>query len=603
VTAVAALAALPASLLTIGLLLRAPMSRRVVAAPSADRWHRHDTPLVGGVGIFAGLLAGVGLAIATGAVHATHELLAIVGGCAILFVAGLVDDLFTLNPLAKLGAQFGAAALVLAAGVRVEVVSNGILATALGVLWLVGMSNAFNLLDNMDGLAATLAAIACAYFALDAVTVHPSHVALAIALSICLACVGFLPYNLRVNRSAAVFMGDSGSQMLGFALAALGLASSWKVAGSTVATLLLPILVLAVPILDTTLVTIVRLLEGRPIYKGGRDHTSHRLVYRGLSEKRAVILLGVVSAALGATSLAYNVFDDTYVTLAGVLLTFAFLLQFGTYLADVEHVASTERPSSLLRSLIVHRRRFVEVLVDFALITAAFAAAYAIRVQGEGTPWMRHVFHVALPAVLVARYLAFIIFGLYRGVWRYAGARDAASIFGAVFVSEAAAFLFLWATVPWNGFPRGVFIIDLLLCALLVGVARFWERGVARALSSLVGRREQRRVLIVGAGSSGRSLLRELREQSGQRIVGFVDDDPRLRRQRIQGVRVLGGLDEIGWAIGRLEPQAVFVTIPSAPRERLDAIVEACRRADVDCRFVRREIDLDPGVALGVAFE
>jgi UDP-GlcNAc:undecaprenyl-phosphate GlcNAc-1-phosphate transferase len=603
VTALAALIALPTSLLTIGLLLRAPMPRRVVAAPSADRWHRNDTPLVGGVGIFAGLLAGVGLAVATGTVDATNELLGIVGGCTILFLAGVADDLFTLNPLAKLGAQFAAAALVLAAGVRVEVVSNGILATAIGALWLVGMSNAFNLLDNMDGLAATLAAIACGYFALDAVTVHPNHVALAIALSVCLACVGFLPYNLRVNRAAAVFMGDSGSQMLGFAVAALGLASSWKVAGSTVATLILPILVLAVPILDTTLVTIVRLLEGRPIYKGGRDHTSHRLVYRGLSEKRAVILLGIVSAALGATSLAYNVFDDTYITLAGVLLTFAFLLQFGTYLADVEHVVQTERPPSLLRSLIVHRRRFIEVLVDFALISASFAAAYAIRVQGEGTPWMRHVFHLAIPAVLVARYLTFILFGLYRGVWRYAGARDAASIFGAVLVSEAAAFLFLWATVPWNGFPRGIFFIDLLLCTMLVGAARFWERGVARALSSLVGRRDQRRILIVGAGTSGRSLLRELREQSGQRIVGFVDDDPALRGQRIQGVRVLSGLDEIGWALGRLEPQAVFVTIPNAPRERLDAIVEACRRADVDCRFVRREIDLDPGVALGVAFE
>jgi UDP-GlcNAc:undecaprenyl-phosphate GlcNAc-1-phosphate transferase len=433
--------------------------------------------------------------------------------------------------------------------------------------------------------------------------VHPSHVALAIALSVCLACVGFLPYNHRLNRSAAVFMGDSGSQLLGFALAALGLASSWKVAGSTVATLILPVLVLAVPILDTTLVTIVRLLEGRPISQGGRDHTSHRLVYRGLSEKRAVILLGVVSAALGATSLAYNVFDDTYVTLAGVLLTFAFLLQFGTYLADVEHVASAERPPSLLRSLIVHRRRFVEVLVDFALITASFAAAYAIRVQGEGTPWMRHIFHVALPVVLVSRYVAFIVFGLYRGVWRYAGARDAASIFGAVLVSEAVAFLILWATVPWNGFPRGIFFIDLLLCALLVGVARFWERGVARALSSLVGRREQRRVLIVGAGTSGRSLLRELREQSGQRIVGFVDDDPSLRRQRIQGVRVLGGIEEIGWAIGRLEPQAVFVTIPSAPRERLDAVMEACGRAGVACRFVRRQIDLDPAAILGAAVE
>ena len=111
---------------------------------------------------------------------------------------------------------------------------------------------------------------------------------LALALALALACAGFLPFNLRPRGRARVFMGDSGSQVLGFALAALGLASSWKVAGTTVATLLLPLLVLAVPILDTTLVTIVRLLEGRPIYQGGRDHTSHRLVYHGLSEKRAV---------------------------------------------------------------------------------------------------------------------------------------------------------------------------------------------------------------------------------------------------------------------------------------------------------------------------
>jgi FlaA1/EpsC-like NDP-sugar epimerase len=110
-------------------------------------------------------------------------------------------------------------------------------------------------------------------------------------------------------------------------------------------------------------------------------------------------------------------------------------------------------------------------------------------------------------------------------------------------------------------------------------------------------------VLIVGAGRSGRSLLRELRETQGQRVVGFVDDDPALRRQRIQGVAVLGGVDEIGWAIGRLEPEAVFVTIPSAPRERLDAIVEACKRADVTCRFVRREIDLEPGAVLGAVVE
>jgi UDP-GlcNAc:undecaprenyl-phosphate/decaprenyl-phosphate GlcNAc-1-phosphate transferase len=606
VTALAALVALPASYLTIRLLLNAQLGSRVVAAPSADRWHTRATPLFGGVGIAVGLLAGVGAALATGTAPASRELLAIVGGCAILFGAGLVDDLVTLNPVAKLAAQLGAAALVLLEGPRVEIVSNHLLATAIGFVWLVGVTNAFNLLDNMDGLAATLAAIACAYFAIDAVTEYPSHAVLAIALSLCLACAGFLPYNLRLGKPAVVFMGDSGSQVLGFALGSLGLSASWKVAGSTVATLILPLLILAVPILDTTLVTVVRLLEGRPIYRGGRDHTSHRLVYRGLSEMRAVVLLSLVSAGLGATSLAYNVLDDTYITLAGVLLTFAFLLQFGSYLGDVSRSTTPDEPRtglSLVRSLVVHRRRLVEAVVDFALISASFAASYAIRLQGPASPWDRHFFQVALPALLIARYLAFMLFGLYRGVWRYAGARDAASVFLAVLASESAAFLFLWATIPWRGFPRGIFFIDLLLCSLLIGVARFWERAVGRGLSSLIGRKDQHRALIVGAGRSGRSLLRELRETPGERVVGFLDDDRMLRRRRIQGVAVAGALDEIGLVLGRLAPDTVFVTIPNAAPDRLAQVLEACTRAEVAYRVVRREIEASSTVALGAAGE
>src|SRR5581483_9641631 len=211
--------------------------------------HTRSTPLLGGTGFLAGLLVAVALGIAAGDVHLNAHLAGIVGGCALLFCAGLVDDVFHLPPFGKLAAQGAAAALVLVSGIRVEIVSNNVLATPIGV------TNAFNLLDNMDGLAATLAAIACTFFAIDAYTVHPSHVIALLSLGICFACLGFLPYNLRLGRPAAVFMGDSGSQVLGFALASLGLASSWNVAGSTVATLLLPILVLAVPILDTTLVT------------------------------------------------------------------------------------------------------------------------------------------------------------------------------------------------------------------------------------------------------------------------------------------------------------------------------------------------------------
>ena len=602
-TVAVALAALPASLLTIWALRRSPAARYVVAAPRTDRWHKSSTPLLGGSGIFGGLLVAAGIAVAAGVIPASRPLGGILGGCAILFVAGLLDDVFHLSPLAKIAAQTAAAALVLVSGVRVEIVSNNIAATAIGLTWLIGMTNAFNLLDNMDGLAATLATISCAFFAVDAFTVHPNHLIAVLSLGVCFACLGFLPYNLRLRGPASVFMGDSGSQVLGFTLGALGLASSWTVAGSTVATLLLPLLVLAVPILDTTLVTVVRLLEGRPVTQGGRDHTSHRLVYEGLSDKRAVVLLAGVSAAIGLTSLAYKVLDDTRITLIGVLITFAFLLQFGSYLADVNRPVAVGDAPTFLRSLIVHRRRLVEVLVDFALITASFTAAFLIRLQGTGVPWQRHVFDLSLPALLVARYAFFIVFGLYRGVWRYAGARDAASVLSAVVLSEGAAFLFTWATVPWDGFPRGIYLIDVLLCSFLIGLSRFWERAFARGLASLVGRGDRRRVLIVGAGRSGRSLLRELRETPGERVIGFVDDDLVLRRRRIQGAPVIGRLDEIGWVIGRAAPDVVLVTIPDASRERLDAVIEACKRAAIPCNVVRREIERDSALLLGAAIE
>src|SRR5207237_278744 len=183
-------------------------------------------------------------------------------------------------------------------------------------------------------------------FAVDAIMIHPNRMALVLSLALALSCLGFLPFNFRPAKPAAIFMGDAGSQMLGFALATLGLVSSWKVAGTTVATMLVPLLVLAVPILDTTLVTIVRLLEGRPI----------------------------------------------------------------------------------TRALIVHRRRLVEVVIDFCLTVAGFVAAYFLLIGHSDTPYVRHVATVAVAATLFARYLAFIPFGLYRGVWRYAGARDAANV-------------------------------------------------------------------------------------------------------------------------------------------------------------------------------
>jgi UDP-GlcNAc:undecaprenyl-phosphate/decaprenyl-phosphate GlcNAc-1-phosphate transferase len=605
VTTLAALGALPVAAGAIFLLLRSPLLPRLVKrASTGERWVAGSTPVGGGVGIWAGFVAGVLLAVAVGAVDATSELWGILAGATLLFLAGFVDDLRQLNPLTKLATQFAAAAIVVATGTHVQIVGNDVLATALAVVWLVGMTNAFNLLDNIDGLAASLAGIAAVYFAIDAVTLHPSHTALAFAVAIAAACAGFLPFNLRPGRPAAIYMGDAGSQLLGFALAALGLTSSWKVAGTTIATLLLPILILAVPILDTALVTVVRLLEGRPVTQGGRDHSSHRLVRFGLSEKHAVLLLGLVATALGAASLGYNVLDDQRITLPAILLTFVLLIQFASFLADIERRPTGGTGIGFRGAFDVHWRRLAEVVIDFMLICLAFLAAYYLKLGSLGTNYQRFLFGNALPVLIVARFVGFIAFGLYRSIWRYAAARDLAAVLVAVVLSDVVALALLHWTqyVPPGAFPSGIFVIDALLCTGLVATSRFAERGVLH-WHARRRRADARRTLIVGAGRAGRSLHRELRETPGERVVGFLDDNPHLRRRRLQGVPVRGTLDGLARVLEQLRPDIVLVTIPNAPRERLSLVLDACDEAGTACRFVLRHTDVDPRAVMGAAAE
>ena len=597
-----AIVALPAASAVIWLLLRSPAASRLVAIPSADRWSSEPTPSIGGIGIFAGFTIGVWAAVAVGAFHTNEQFLGVFGAVTLVFAAGLADDLYGLPPLAKLLAQLAAAAIVIGTGTHVQLVQNQFVGDAIAVLWLIGVANAFNLLDNMDGLAATLAAIAFGFFAIDAVTVHPSDAALAFALAGGLACIGFLPFNLR-RGPALAFMGDSGSQMLGFALAALGLTSSWRVAGTTLATLILPILVLAIPILDTTLVTVARLLDGRPVHQGGRDHSSHRLVRFGLSERHAVALLALISLCIGGSSLAYTVLNNVRYTIIGVLLTFVLLVQFASFLADVERrPPQLGEPLGLADAFSVHWRRLVEVLADFLVITASFYAAYVVVFGWPGTDTQRFIRDLTLPVVLAARYLAFIPFGLYRSVWRYAGIRDALAAAAAVVVSEVAALTFMVLTQNMRDFDLTFFIVDALICMVAIAAARFAERTLVIGAHS-VRDRTARRTLIVGAGRTGRSLTRELRETGGERVVGFVDDNPHLRRRSVQGVKVLGTTAELARVLAKSLPDIVLVTIPDAPRATLDAVVDACAEADVACRFVRRELDLDPRVVFGAASE
>ena len=335
-------------MLTVWLLLRSPLAsgssppRRPTAGTSARR--RSSA----GSASSSASRSGSGSRSPSARFRSPSELLGIYAGITLLFVAGLVDDLRALPPLAKLAAQIAAAAIVARHGHHVQLVHTPIVARPLALFWLVGMTNAFNLLDNMDGLAATLAAIAFVFFAIDAVTIHPNDTVLVLALAGAFACVGFLPFNLRPHGTALVFMGDSGSQVLGFTLAALGLARQLERRRNDRRD---------VPAADShprgarsstrRSSPSSRLLDGRPIYQGGRDHSSHRLVRFGLSEKHAVLLLALIAIALGGTSLAYNVLDNQRLTLVGVLVTFVLLVQFASFLADVERRRARRRAGGL----------------------------------------------------------------------------------------------------------------------------------------------------------------------------------------------------------------------------------------------------------------
>jgi UDP-GlcNAc:undecaprenyl-phosphate GlcNAc-1-phosphate transferase len=591
VSTTVAIVALPASAVAIWLLLRSPLARRVVALPSADRWHQAPTPMLGGIGIFVGFSVGLWLAVVFGPLEATTQLTGIYGGASLLFVAGLVDDLWSIPPFLKLLAQIAAASIVMTTGTSVQLFHAPAVAIPLGFIWLVGMTNAFNLLDNMDGLAGSLAVISAGFFASAAALHHSSRLVLCVSLALAFAVAAFLPFNLRPGKKAVAWMGDSGSQLIGFTLAALGLASSYTIASSTVATLVLPVLVLAVPILDTTLVTIVRLLDGRPVSQGGSDHSSHRLVSLGVSETGAVVLLALMSAAFGATSLAYQAFGNGRVATIGVLVSFALLIQFGSFLADVDQ--TQER-----RPIFAYSQRIAEVIVDGALISASFLAAYLLRFDGIGTINQRHFFLLTLPVLLSCRYVSLLLFGMYAGVWRYAGSRDVLRAFAAVGISGVVALGIVVLTQGSLGdFSRSVFVIDFLVCSLAIIAARFAERAILRGLE-IARHHTNRRVVIVGAGRTGRSLLREMRETPGERVIAFVDDDPALRGRRLSGVRVAGGSASIDSLLERLRPDVVLITIPNAPQTRLEAVVRACAAREVTCRFVRRDVDVDPRVIL-----
>jgi len=562
--------------------------------PGLERWRTDPVPRLGGAAMLVGFVAGALLLALTGTVE-SRSALGFVGAAALIAGVGIWDDLRGLSPLSKVIGQIGATAVLLATGTTVEIVDVEPISSMLTFLWIIAITNAFNLLDNMDGLAGGVGLVGVALLAIHAHLAGLSEVT-ALGIVALALIAGFLPFNFRLRSKAVLFMGDGGSQLLGFTLGWLALASSWQEASSLVAAVAIPFLVLAIPILDTALVSIARLLEGRPIHQGGRDHMSHRLVIYGLSERRAVLLLVGAAAVLGASSLIYVEYGRVVPALIGVSLSVAILVHFGLFLIQAMRQAEPSPGLSgagwlSIDTYRLHKRRLVEGLVDLALIVAAYYLAYILRYEQPPDDLNEGLIRESLPFLIGARYLALLYFGLYRGLWRYAGTRDVARAFLAIVVSEAVTVAALTVFFRFEGYSRTVFVIDALLCFLLIAGSRLAERGLGEWLQSQRDRRDVPRALIVGAGDAGHALLRELRARGEHLVVGFVDDDPRKHGVRTQGVRILGGHEHIELMLDRHRPEVVYVSIPDAPQERLDHIRSACHHSGARFSPVRAYAD------------
>jgi UDP-GlcNAc:undecaprenyl-phosphate GlcNAc-1-phosphate transferase len=277
-----------------------------------------------------GLLFALAAGAATG--NAPPSVAYIALGATAAFTIGFLDDSRSIGPRAKFVGQ-----IAVAAGTAAAIHPHWLpiaAAIPLGTFVLVAAMNSFNFLDNIDGLAAGTAGIAA--WALALTTLFAGGMApRLLGCAAAGACLGFLPLNYRPHRPARLFMGDAGAHLLGFVVAASALVATPAGAGGVAVTVLAPLLILALPIIDTSLVIIVRLAEGRPIWQGGRDHISHRLVYVGLSEREAVGALLALAAACAGVAIVIAAAHNALVTGAAVGLVFALLVGLSSRLALV----------------------------------------------------------------------------------------------------------------------------------------------------------------------------------------------------------------------------------------------------------------------------
>jgi UDP-GlcNAc:undecaprenyl-phosphate/decaprenyl-phosphate GlcNAc-1-phosphate transferase len=585
------LAALALSVALVPLARMAATRFGYVAKPREDRWHSRPVAMFGGVAIALSLFVGAFV------FDIANELRVLLATAGLMFATGLADDILTLKPSTKLVSQIALASVLLFFNYRLNWLESVTLDGMLTLVWIVGLTNAFNLLDNMDGLCAGVAMIVGLALVVELLPGAGAHAfAEAQYLALLLGATGgFLVYNIY---PASIFMGDSGSLLLGFSLAAVTLSPEHQMSGRSDALSIVaaPVLVLLIPIFDTTLVTLSRWFTGRSASPGGRDHSSHRLVAIGLSERRAVMVLWLLAAAGGVLGVALGYASQTWAAIAVVVFLLGMIL-FAAYLAGIRVYDDndTRVKQGALTPIVVefmYKRRVAEVVLDFCLTALCYYAAYRMRFE-DPVEFMKNftMFTTSLPIVLASQMLAFFVVGVYRGVWRHFGMADSLVVGRGVLVGTVVAQLVILYAFRFFAFSRTVFAIYALLLLIAMTLSRASFRLVGEFLQRQ--RRSGRRVVVYGAGAGGGLVIRELLSdgRGDTRLIGFIDDDPRKAGIRVQGYPVLGGHSALTVLVQSGSVDGIVISARHLSPERLHNLQVLCSERNV--RLSRLRVGLE----------
>lgn len=557
-----------------------------VTPPNTERWHKKPTALHGGMGFYPVIAIGIIYIIIyrfsdTNLLYfwiggkELRLLIALLIGSLIMFILGIIDDFKNYKPYKKLIFQLLAASIFIFSGGVFNLSSVQIIDILISYFWFIGIINAVNMLDNMDGLSSGVVIITSVTLAF--LSVSSGEDVFPISIPICLILSASLLSFLQFNKSpASIFMGDSGSLPIGYILSAMAIPSPLndflginrveQIAGPFLA-LLLPVVVIAVPIFDTTFVSITRKWRGKSPVQGGKDHSSHRLVLVGMNERQAVWVLYALSILGGLVAILIQRYSHIAYPL--VVLYLMILVFVGIYLGHikVKEIKNNDLPNrwAPIISQLLYKRRVAEVLVDTILIITAYYVAYLIRFDGTMNSETIMVVLDTIPLVVSWSLFCFSVFGVYSIHWNLFSIHDIFCILKAVIFSTfgCVSLVMLLARIEDN-FPRinhlfsfpfisiSAFIIFCLLLFLFLIGSRFSFRMIDAYLQpnklDLAIELKKKKALIYGAGMSGKILhqvsLSKL-DSWDTLVIGFVDDDEYKSGKRLNGLPIHGKNDWI----------------------------------------------------------